>query len=262
MADKENFDYRQLSNVLQVALLVVLAAFFIAIFIYCFVFSDGRLSSDQEIWGQFGDYLGGVINPIVAFMALMALVVSIRIQAKEMSDANKAMRAQLEHFESEAIKADLVRAIEAVSSEIDMRLSHHVSLQGAGNRALKEYLAAHSRRVESGQGGLATFENNEAKEYHAALWNLRKRVSDFSAILDAYENTGVHRMSAYTNQYRVKFKEAFEQMFHIGLITTEEASALSAEKGSLIGNGASFREPAFFQGVVPEGQRWWGNAND
>lgn len=44
-------------------------------------------SSKQDVWGQFGDYFGGLMNPIVAFAALILLVVSLWLQAREIKGA-------------------------------------------------------------------------------------------------------------------------------------------------------------------------------
>lgn len=53
---------------------------------------DGSLSTRQEVWGQFGDFMGGTLNPILAFLSLIALLVTIKIQSDEL----KATRAELE----------------------------------------------------------------------------------------------------------------------------------------------------------------------
>lgn len=38
---------------------------------YVSVFST-HILNDQEKWGQFGDYFGGVLNPILSFFAFVA----------------------------------------------------------------------------------------------------------------------------------------------------------------------------------------------
>jgi uncharacterized membrane protein len=46
---------------------------------YISVFSTYILN-DQEKWGQFGDYFGGVLNPILSFFAFIALLITLRTQ--------------------------------------------------------------------------------------------------------------------------------------------------------------------------------------
>jgi uncharacterized membrane protein len=53
---------------------------------------SGPLSDNQEVWGLFGDFMGGTLNPILAFLSLIALLITIRIQSNEL----KATRLELE----------------------------------------------------------------------------------------------------------------------------------------------------------------------
>jgi hypothetical protein len=52
-------------------------------------------SSDQAVWGQFGDYFGGVLNPILSFFALIAVLLSLRSQGKEVDAARKEASAAI-----------------------------------------------------------------------------------------------------------------------------------------------------------------------
>jgi len=57
--------------------------FLIGLYVYRF---RGGLSPRPEDWGLFGDYLGGVLNPILAFASFMVVLVSLyenRIQAAD-----------------------------------------------------------------------------------------------------------------------------------------------------------------------------------
>ncbi len=44
--------------------------------------------------GEIGDFIGGLLNPIIALLALFALIRSIQIQRDELSDTRKALDAQ------------------------------------------------------------------------------------------------------------------------------------------------------------------------
>ncbi|HFJ8954282.1 TPA: hypothetical protein ACGWHD_003093 [Serratia liquefaciens] len=49
--------------------------------LYYFNFGiNGGLSNKTDVWGQFGDYLGGVVNPILSFITIYLLLNSIRLQ--------------------------------------------------------------------------------------------------------------------------------------------------------------------------------------
>lgn len=55
---------------------------------------------DQASWGQFGDYVGGILNPIIAAFAFYWLTQSVKIQSVELTATrlalNESSRAQAE----------------------------------------------------------------------------------------------------------------------------------------------------------------------
>lgn len=52
-------------------------------------------STDQAIWGQFGDYFGGVLNPVLSFFALVGLLVTLKAQQLEGVRAESRHQQQL-----------------------------------------------------------------------------------------------------------------------------------------------------------------------
>jgi len=80
---------------------VVTAAAAIA-FIYWlqfYVHLERPLSRDPAEWGQLGDYLGGILNPIIALAALLLLAIGVRIQNETLREAREQLalqRAELE----------------------------------------------------------------------------------------------------------------------------------------------------------------------
>lgn len=65
----------------------------IALYVVNFVFRHGlQLSPDHSQWGQFGDFVGGLLNPVVALFALYGLVEAVQLQAKQLLQAEEALR--------------------------------------------------------------------------------------------------------------------------------------------------------------------------
>lgn len=52
----------------------------------------GPLSAAQETWGQFGDFVGGTMNPLFAFSGLMALLYTIVLQSRELKHSAEQLR--------------------------------------------------------------------------------------------------------------------------------------------------------------------------
>ncbi|MCF8980007.1 hypothetical protein GIW46_17565 [Pseudomonas syringae] len=62
-------------------------------FRYISVFSAHAVA-DHEKWGQFGDYFGGVLNPILSFCAFMALLFTLKEQKQSGADNEKRHEEQ------------------------------------------------------------------------------------------------------------------------------------------------------------------------
>lgn len=70
--------------------MIAISAILIAVVwgIYFWKFgSHSHLSSSKEVWGQFGDYVGGVINPLLSFVTIILLIQSL----SEQQYANKCL---------------------------------------------------------------------------------------------------------------------------------------------------------------------------
>ena len=90
----ENIDSNNLLNILLA--ISTLAIFFIIV-VFCFYFfrfSNWHLipSGSQEVWGQFGDFIGGTLNPLLSFFGLIALLVTIALQSKELELSRKELK--------------------------------------------------------------------------------------------------------------------------------------------------------------------------
>lgn len=52
---------------------------------------DGEFSKSQDTWGQFGDFVGGAVNPIIGFFTILLLSVSLRQNNKALSQARQEL---------------------------------------------------------------------------------------------------------------------------------------------------------------------------
>ncbi|MDT3719931.1 putative phage abortive infection protein [Pseudomonas oryzihabitans] len=76
-------------------------------------------SIDPEKMGQAGDFFGGFLNPLLSFIALMAVLYTVRLQRKELNEtreeykaANKIQAYQTEVFERQNFESVLFRLME------------------------------------------------------------------------------------------------------------------------------------------------------
>lgn len=75
----KNKDYKKL--ILISTLVLYVMCFTGSLFVSQFYSSE--LSYNTEKWGQFGDYLGGVLNPILSFITILLLLWNIYTQNQE-----------------------------------------------------------------------------------------------------------------------------------------------------------------------------------
>ena len=77
----------------------VVLGILIVISVYTYQFQHGSLG-DTASFGAFGDYIGGLLNPILGFATVLLLIYSIRIQMRELSKSTAALEASQEAQEN------------------------------------------------------------------------------------------------------------------------------------------------------------------
>lgn len=80
------------------------------------------ISSDAAVWGQLGDYVGGLLNPSLSFISIMLLIKSLTLQ----NHANQELRAQIKSSE----KSEKIRSFEdKLFSMIDAQKTNFKSMK-------------------------------------------------------------------------------------------------------------------------------------
>lgn len=110
-------DISQVEKVVKKLFLLVPAGFIllaVVVGLYFFQFF-GPLSDDGSSWGEFGDYVGGVLNPVFGFLALIALLWTIALQSKELRHSTQELKhsADALHAQNETLK---IQNFEATST--------------------------------------------------------------------------------------------------------------------------------------------------
>lgn len=74
-----------------------------ASYMFWFWFVNNRsLSSEADAWGQLGDFVGGIANPIIAFFAFYWLATSVLLQKTELAETRKSLEASQQAQEEQA----------------------------------------------------------------------------------------------------------------------------------------------------------------
>ena len=154
------------------------------------------LSDTHERWGQFGDYFGGILNPAIAGLALMTLLITLDIQRREWRDAKTAIARQSferTFFEMVGLHNDITTGVVTPKDWIQYEMSLPTSEIGElSGRVCFGYF----------RGGLW----KEYKKTRAAASELRRVKLAYKKIYDKHEEILGHY---YRNFYRIlKYVEA------------------------------------------------------
>jgi hypothetical protein len=76
------------------AWLIVGAVLLFAAFAYRANF-EGPLSNDQGVWGQFGDFFAGILNPLISFLTLLVASKVWQLQQRELRETKKTLEQQV-----------------------------------------------------------------------------------------------------------------------------------------------------------------------
>lgn len=136
---------------MPIGVLTLCGCLILVIAIGLFYFYVGRhssMSTSPEDWAMFGDYLGGVANPWIAFIALAALVVTIQFQQKEfnevtsaMSNQNEKLDDQLEEARQQRKVADFTSAAQLVLNDLNEVSKQEITIRASGiDRATNKFL--------------------------------------------------------------------------------------------------------------------------
>ncbi|KPG72879.1 hypothetical protein [Pseudomonas libanensis] len=106
-----------------------------------------HISTSQDVWAQFGDYFGGILNPLLSFFALLALLATIQSQQHERDEADRRHKAQMfdtRLFQLLSLSHDAVASIKYVhTDELGLPIAEfegHRAVAHALNRLQDDYL--------------------------------------------------------------------------------------------------------------------------
>lgn len=95
-------------------------------------------SPSHEVWGQFGDFFGGFLNPLFALLAFLAVLYNLRLQAEQLDVAKAEFRnaavanqAQIDALREQANREELVGILRSLTESIDKVLNEVVSATGS-----------------------------------------------------------------------------------------------------------------------------------
>jgi hypothetical protein len=122
----------------------------VALSIYFLTFHGG-VSNDQAVWGQFGDFVGGTVNPVLGFLTIIALALTLILQNRQLSISSNELALSRE--ELQLTRQELSRSAKAQElSEQALRAQAATAERSARLTATNFLLDQYSRELIGMQG--------------------------------------------------------------------------------------------------------------
>lgn len=146
------------------------AAFLIILGLYIAYFKNLSVTNDSATWGTFGDYLGGTLNPIISFLALIGLLYTIHQQAQEMKatreELKQAAEQQRQQVEQQSRQSEIFNLQQFESTFFSLLEQHNKVIE-----KVETDIAKINGDIESRYKGLDTITeaqpSEEMSNYHA-----------------------------------------------------------------------------------------------
>ncbi|HHW2076571.1 TPA: putative phage abortive infection protein [Pseudomonas aeruginosa] len=129
------------------------------VFLFYFMNFNNGFSTANADWGTFGDFIGGTLNPILSFLGLIALLLTIVLQSKEL----EATRTELARAASAQEKTENALKEQAKTQLRQQFESTFFSLLDQHNKAL-EKLSTISNKWTNSRSDLDIVKENVFKE--------------------------------------------------------------------------------------------------
>jgi len=79
-----------------------------------------ELSNDPAVWGQLGDYVGGLLNPFVSACAFIWLVISVNLQIKDLKVTQNHLAKSIDEQKTASKLASLNSMLDALNMNTNL----------------------------------------------------------------------------------------------------------------------------------------------
>lgn len=195
--------------------------------------------AEPDDFGTFGDFVGGMLNPMLSFASLMAILYTLSVQRKESRKAEEDRRndqefakAEFNHIRQEAELNEINRIMKANEDELDRVLSKDVKIitGNAGNTydgKFRNYFNWINMNFDYKKGRVyGTFLKESQIRSRIFIWT-GEMLSFLNDCLQEYEK--IKPNSLIIRYYRSKYMTIARPMYFLGYIDRENVSMLLSE---------------------------------
>lgn len=174
-ADSNNINTKRLKKIIYSIAFCVVAFYF-------FKFHNG-LSDKNEVWGTFGDYVGGILNPVIAGFAFYLIAKTYDLQKCELKASRKLLKVSTEAQEDQIKLAALTATLNSNLTNIEILKSENIFL-------FKEIIVLEGEPVkvmrikELIHTGSSSVADPDSSDYDEAQHELREAEMEYRDLVD------------------------------------------------------------------------------
>lgn len=218
--DKAVDAYMKYVPIAGIAFIVVVLAF------YIYPRSDYSFSTRPDFWGAFGDYVGGILNPIFGFITLVGLVLTVGLQKQilavqkqelaetkdELAKSAEALNIQNKTMLSQNFEGTFFRMLEK-QAELFNRIEYIPGSDRRGSKALFLILSGLKTRASQGTNFLYAYEvkyneiNSTLGPYFRNLYHTLKLIDKNKHLsdLEKYDYSSLARAQLSSDEITLIF---------------------------------------------------------
>lgn len=98
MSEEKEKKIKQREKALDAMYLMVGFLVIVVVTVYAMNFGSYSLSKDPDEWGVFGDFFGGVLNPIFASFSFALLLLNLHLQRKQLDKTEEQLELNREEL--------------------------------------------------------------------------------------------------------------------------------------------------------------------
>ncbi|WP_156152796.1 MULTISPECIES: hypothetical protein [Pseudomonas] len=217
-------------------LLPVLIGVAIVIGFFLFEFQAQPLSGKTEHWGQFGDYLGGTLNPFLSFITIIILIATLKSQKEELATSKEdleltrielrktaeAATNQALHLEKQAALSEIQLLIEKLATRINRNFNENrLERDGSIHRFVQIFKKKKNSNYVEMYSALYTQEGSATQE--TVNW-IRSDLHRLAVLIKKYEEIARKNSTTTTTEsqvpgyYQEEFGDMVEALYINGML--------------------------------------------
>ncbi|WP_052810376.1 putative phage abortive infection protein [Vibrio renipiscarius] len=188
----------------------------VAALVFYFTHFSGELSNKQEDWGTFGDFLGGSLNPILSFLGLIALLLTIVLQNRELEatrqelarsaeaqiNSEAALSQQSEILEQQRFESTFFQLVNLYNEIVKSMQVNHLSRSIEGRECF--FILYSQRYVGSSGTTLDYVYDNFYREHRSEIGHYFRHVYQ---IINFIDKSNISNKKQYSNFIRAQLSD-------------------------------------------------------